>query len=99
MTPRISRGADLRPAFWAMPPKKKADEPRSLSTIAAARQNEINDSMTVVATTTFTRPDDFMIFITINAPPAFVASGYSRDPSGLIRRLSTHHTGLAESRQ
>src|SRR5262245_10318302 len=60
MTARINQGAALPTACSAMPPAWKADEPRSLSTIAAARQKEMNESMTVVATTTLMRPGVFV---------------------------------------
>src|SRR3954463_15152372 len=55
MTPRMNQGAALPTASSAMPTAKKADEPRSLSTMAAARQKEMKVSITELATTIRTR--------------------------------------------
>ena len=51
----MNQGADLPMAcFGDAAGVKGADEARSLSTMAAARQKEMKDSITVVATTTLT---------------------------------------------
>lgn len=56
MTPRMNQGAERPTAGSAIPPTQKADDPRSLRTIATARQKEMNDNITDVATITFVRP-------------------------------------------
>src|SRR5207244_12518222 len=57
MTATMNQGADLPTACSAMPPAQKAEEPRSLSTMAAARQDERKASMTEVATPMRTRSE------------------------------------------
>jgi len=51
----MNQAADLPTACSAIPTSVKADEPKSFSTIAAARQYEKNVSITEVATTIRTR--------------------------------------------
>src|ERR1700753_3448308 len=57
MTPRMNQGAALPTACSAMPPASKAEEPRSLRTIAAARPKEMKVSMPEDATTSRTRSE------------------------------------------
>src|SRR6202050_3276088 len=53
MMPRMNHGAVLPMNCSASPPAEYADDARSFSTMAAARQNEMKASMAVVATSTF----------------------------------------------
>src|ERR1041384_3989228 len=59
----MNQGAAFPTYCSARPPAQNADEPRSFSTIAAARQNEMNDNITDVATITLTRAGPLLISI------------------------------------
>src|SRR6202167_2871149 len=53
MMPRMNHGAVLPMNRSASPPALYAEDARSFSTMAAARQNEMKASMAVLATSTF----------------------------------------------
>src|SRR5262245_7916221 len=52
MIASTNHGAVLPMKFSAIAPASKAEEPMSIRTTAAARQNEMNESIAVVATRT-----------------------------------------------
>src|SRR3954454_10996039 len=58
ITPRMNHGAASPTASSAMPTAYNAEEPKSLRTMAAARQKEMKVSITELATTIRTRLED-----------------------------------------